>query len=770
MASGQQINWIWTKDWGQEDDSTPQLVLFRKQIKVEQDLQSAKFKITADSRYKLWVNGQLVEVGPLKGTANQWYFDIVNLKEYLHKGDNVIAVEVLRYPPISMKGNFGINRTQMPGLYVSGTLKYSDEEVQVNTDTSWCSFRNHQFQIVSEDDNFAPMQIYEQTAGDEKLAAWKGSRYDDSGWSGVRDYTDDELPDVLKDESIEERPVPFMYRIPRTFKEVKRVVRSSVTKNSWSDLLQGLNSIEVGPNQTEIVEISAGKEMTGYLNLKFLAGQGAHIRILQSESYVEGKSPSVNGLSLYFKEDREDSQNGYLVGFEDNYDVAGYGQEDTPESYQPFWFRTFRFIRLEIQTGDEPLTLAAMNYEETGYPLRVKTKVVTSDPSLSGIWKMSELTLQRCMHETYEDCPFYEQLQYVMDTRTQMLFTYTTSADDRLARQAIKDFAASQADNGLLNAAYPSYEANVIPTFSIYYIKMLEDHMMYFDDQNLLNQYFPTVRGILDYFDRHLAPEGYVATIGGLNGKSDHWSFIDWAPEWNQTTGVPTAVLQGPITIESLLYLYGLQSAEIIAKHLGQSNFAEEYSNKAENIQSAIRKYCVGDNGMIQDGPGVEEYSQHCQVFGILTHTLTEDQGRSNLQRTIDHKQDYAQCSVAMSFYLFRALEKVGLYQLSNDYWNIWREMLRKNSTTSVESSAAERSECHAWGAVALYEMPAVILGVQPASPGYEEIRIKPNPGYLKSAKGDVMTPKGNVHVEWRIVDGQMNLVYKAPGGVKVVD
>ena len=71
-----------------------------------------------------------------------------------------------------------------------------------------------------------------------------------------------------------------------------------------------------------------------------------------------------------------------------------------------------------------PLTLQRFDYQETGYPLEVSTSVKTSDESLSDIWEISEKTLRRCMHETYEDCPYYEQLQYVMDSRTQILYTY----------------------------------------------------------------------------------------------------------------------------------------------------------------------------------------------------------------------------------------------------------------------------------------------------------------------------------------------------------
>jgi len=61
---------------------------------------------------------------------------------------------------------------------------------------------------------------------------------------------------------------------------------------------------------------------------------------------------------------------------------------------------------------------------------------------------------------------------------------------------------------------------------------------------------------------------------------------------------------------------------------------------------------------MIQDGPGVEKYSQHCQVFALLTDTVPVEEGAAYLKKTMEKRDGYAQCSVAMAFYLFRVLEK----------------------------------------------------------------------------------------------------------------
>ena len=569
--------------------------------------------------------------------------------------------------------------------------------------------------------------------------------YDTEGWEAPYRYSD--MNQAVSPGNLQKRPIPFLFRKESRFGDVVQTQDKIISKEEWQKFLNGEQSILIPPNAKVSVEISAGVERTAYLHLALEQGAKAQISILQSEGYVLGGERG--DLKVPVKGNREDYKAGFLAGFTDHYICAGFGTKESPEVYEPFWFRTFRFIRFEMKTYEELLVLRNFTYTETGYPLNVQTKADVSDERFKKIWEISERTLRCCMHETYEDCPFYEQLQYAMDTRAQILYTYAISADDRLARKCMEDFRRSQRYDGLLNCAAPRYDASVIPGFSIYYILMLYDHMMYFGDKELLENHMPTVEGILQFFHRNRNSKGYVEKIGGLNGKARFWSFIDWAVEWENTTGIPPAVLKGPVTMESLLYILGLQKAAKIAEYLDRKEQSALLMQRAEQVQEAVRTFCTGKDGMLQDGPGIEEYSQHTQVFAVLTDTVAGEQAKENLRKTILYKEKYSQCSVAMVYYLFRALEKTGMYELTESYWNIWQRMIDKYTTTCVEDEVQERSECHAWGALILYELPSVILGIRPSAPGYEKMEVKPVPRYLKSARGQVITPKGMVNVEW---------------------
>lgn len=739
-------NWIWMRNWTAEDKEEAALVLFRKEIDIQRMPQKGIIQVSADSRYKLYVNGQLAEIGPCKGDRQIWFADKVNLMPYLKKGKNVLAVRVLRYPTVQNKGCFGIYRTEFPGFFAEGKILDDEgKEYSLDARDGWKVRKDENFHIVSESELFAPLQILENTRGALWQAGWMNPGYDTEGWEAPYRYSD--MNQAVSPGNLQKRPIPFLFRKESRFGDVVQTQDKIISKEEWQKFLNGEQSILIPPNAKVSVEISAGVERTAYLHLALEQGAKAQISILQSEGYVLGGERG--DLKVPVKGNREDYKAGFLAGFTDHYICAGFGTKESPEVYEPFWFRTFRFIRFEMKTYEEPLVLRNFTYTETGYSLNVQTKADASDERFKKIWEISERTLRCCMHETYEDCPFYEQLQYATDIRAQILYTYAISADDRLARKCMEDFRRSQRYDGLLNCAAPRYDASVIPGFSIYYILMLYDHMMYFGDKELLENHMPTVEGILQFFHRNRNSKGYVEKIGGLNGKARFWSFIDWAVEWENTTGIPPAVLKGPVTMESLLYILGLQKAAKIAEYLDRKEQSALLMQRAEQVQEAVRTFCTGKDGMLQDGPGIEEYSQHTQVFAVLTDTVAGEQAKENLRKTILYKEKYSQCSVAMVYYLFRALEKTGMYELTESYWNIWQRMIDKYTTTCVEDEVQERSECHAWGALILYELPSVILGIRPSAPGYEKMEVKPVPGYLKSARGQVITPKGMVNVEW---------------------
>ena len=99
--------------------------------------------------------------------------------------------------------------------------------------------------------------------------------------------------------------------------------------------------------------------------------------------------------------------------------------------FTPLWFRTWRYLQLKIKTADEPLHLESLKADFSAFPFTERATFTSSDPLLADIWQICWRTARLGAHDTYMDTPFWEQLQYIDDTRVQSLISYTAPADDR---------------------------------------------------------------------------------------------------------------------------------------------------------------------------------------------------------------------------------------------------------------------------------------------------------------------------------------------------
>lgn len=750
----EEANWIWYPHWRKEDEGEAgRFVYFRKVFELDEDRYTCTLRISADSRYRLFVNGVSVSRGPCKGDRFTWYYEEIDIGNLLSAGTNVIAVQVLRLP-YEGGGNASVWRTRLPGLYVHASIQdeQNRETIHAHTDASWQCMKDESISLA-QGVYTQFLGITEKVDGSRQPFGWTEAAYLTDQWEQAAVYEFDIVHGGLKPWELRERPIPHLYEEEKRFTGVSRLP-AEASEADWHGLITNDQPLTIAPETRISIDFDAGELTTGYLKLVLSGGQGSEIRLICAEGYENTPIvvPWIRDKGL-----RTDSVNGDLYGDVDIYQPDGRLQPF--ECYEPFWFRTFRYVRLELETGTEGMILHRFAYRETGYPLEVTASYQSSDPQETDLWEISVRTLKRCMHETYEDCPYYEQLQYAMDTRSQILFTYILSGDDRLARRTLYDFYSSLLPEGLTQSRYPSVEPQVIPGFSLYWILMLHDHMMFAGDRTLIQRYLPGVDAVLGYFHRTIDDRGLV---GAMNPR--YWSFVDWAEEWREDYGVPRAAKQGTLTVYCLMYTYALQQAAELAAYAGRSGMAEEYLTRAVQMQSAVKEHCssLAYPGCLTDGPGVEAYSQHTQIWAVLSGTLSGESARQVMKLAIE-SSDFVPCSFAMAIYLFRALAVTGLYDKVHDLLAPWRQMAIDGLTTWMEDTVSKRSDAHAWGSVPIYEYATETLGVQLVAPGSEEIRIRPRIGRLDRAKGCVMTSQGIVSVEWKLVDSSFHLVASWP-------
>ncbi|KAJ4192386.1 hypothetical protein NW767_010610 [Fusarium falciforme] len=576
--------------------------------------------------------------------------------------------------------------------------------------------------------------------------------FDDHAWSKAKGLLDDNpMPDFsILPWNLFPRSIPALTYIPKRFKGVVKVIKVSGVSpqkalEEWNSLLIRGKPVTIPANSKVLLDIQAAEYTTGYLTFTFDNGAGAHVGHLSAESYeLEPRDREITRK----KGNRVDFQNGHLNGVWDEYVVAG----RQSEVYETFWFRAFRFLRVKVITKAESLIISDISYKETNYPLDVRAKFkAQSSPMKQQFWDISLRTLKNCMHETYEDCPYYEQSQFLFDTRTQILLTYIVSGDDRLARKALLDFHSSLRPHGLIAMRYPAHTNLSLPGFSLFFPMMVHDHIMYKGDVSLAKRFFPTIDTILGYYDRQLTEQGL---IGPLDRR--FWSFVDWVDDWEW--GVPPASKVGPVTYFSLVYAMALEYSAEVAKFIGRDGLGTEYLYRKAAVISAINAHCF-DGTWYYDGPidtfsesPVDWRSQHCQIYAVLSGAIEGNEARDLINRALDDKAVH-EVTLSQAFYLFRALEKTGLYEKRQDYWGSWEAMVAEGLDTWAETLVSPRSDCHAWSAVPLYELSTMILGVNPAHPGFAVADVKPLPALLKEVDSKIVTPSGMLHIRWAPAD-----------------
>lgn len=129
---------MWVPNWADTSDrnSAGHIVTFTRRIHLASTPHRALCYFSADTRYKLYVNGARVAVGPTRGSPALWYYDTLDFASELKQGHNEVVFVVLRYFA-STRAAMPFERTMLPGLTVVGTIESDDGAVSLDTTQGW---------------------------------------------------------------------------------------------------------------------------------------------------------------------------------------------------------------------------------------------------------------------------------------------------------------------------------------------------------------------------------------------------------------------------------------------------------------------------------------------------------------------------------------------------------------------------------------------------------------------------------------------------------
>jgi alpha-L-rhamnosidase len=734
----------WKANWitvpGESNDGYG-VYLFRKSFNLPNKPDSFFIWVSADNRYKLYVNEHQVSLGPARGDLEHWNFEILDIAPFLRTGSNTLAAIVWNEGAWRAEGQISL-RT---GFILQTPV---EKGVTINTGRDWKCLRDSAFQPLP----FKINTYYVAGPGElvnlnDQITDWMKQDFDDNAWKnaeiimrGMPENMEGGYGTVpgwlLKPSSI-----PAMELKNQRFAKIVRSEGSSI-----SDSFPYFKSSTTIPahNFTTII-LDQGFLTNAYPELVFSGGQGGTISL----SYAEA-------LYTHFpsKGNRNETDGKVFIGRKDSLLSNGKAHQ----FFTTLSFRTYRYLQISVHTMDEALTIEDIFGIATGYPFQFNARLTSDDPELEKMLEIGWRTAKNCAMETYMDCPYYEQLQYIGDTRIQALISLYNSGDERLLRNAMNEMDNSRRPEGVTLSRHPSFTPQYIPTFSLWYIGMLHDYMMYGRDSIYLKNKLPGERQIMNYFRNYQSPDGSLKGV-------PYWMFTDWVETkgWNSGTG-PVGK-DGCSSLLDLQLLWAYQLASDLESKYGLQSYAVLYNKYADQLKKTIRiKYWDDRRKLFADRPEKDLFSQHANALAILTG-MVDNTGDAALAKQILSDTTLAPASIYFKFYLHMALVKAGL---GNDYLNwlgMWRENIKMGMTTWAEIPDINntRSDCHAWGSSPNIEFFRTILGIDSDAPGFAKVKIEPHLGMLKKIQGEIPHPRGKIDVRYLFENGKWKIQIDLP-------
>ena len=719
---------------------------FRKSIDLAAKPSTFIVHVSADNRYKLFVNEQLVSLGPARGDLYFWNFETVDIAHFLKTGKNTVAALVW---------NDGKQKPEAQISYVTGFILQGNTAVEemLNTNDSW---------KVIQDSSFAPLEphvpgYYVAGPGEfvqmkKNVIGWQQINYDDHHWKKAATIGNGLTKDAARDSRgwmLVPSPLPPMELTTQRLAALRKADGVYVSAGFPATK----TAVTIPANTTATLLLDQGFLTNAYPTLLFSKGRGAGISLSYAEAlYIPRNEQLKTGGG---KGNRNEVEGKIFIGKIDSIIADG----SDAQEFTALWWRTYRYIQLKVTSKDEPLVIDDLYGTFTGYPFVKKSSFDSGDTTATQMLEIGWRTARLCAFETYMDCPYYEQLQYIGDARIQALVTLYNTSDDRLVRNALTLMDHSRIAEGITLSRYPTDLHQQIPTFSLWWIGMLHDYWMYRPDANFIKNKLPGERQVIHFFQQYQQPDGSLKDV-------PYWLFTDWLDDqkgWDY--GEAPKGKAGYSAVLDLQLMWTYQLAADMEASIGFMDIAKSYRAKATQLKQTIqKKYWDQSKQLYADTEDKDLFSQHANSLAILSG-MVSGKAATALGDKLLSDPILAPASIYFKFYLHQALIKAGKGNNYDSWLGKWKENIVMGMTTWAEMSdvSGTRSDCHAWGSSPNIEFFRTVLGIDSDAPGFTKVKIAPHLGDLKNVHGSMPHPNGTVSASYQYEAGKWNIEISLP-------
>ncbi len=424
----------------------------------------------------------------------------------------------------------------------------------------------------------------------------------------------------------------------------------------------------------------------------------------------------------------------------------------------------FRYCEIET-----PMTLTEKSVQQiaVNYPFDDAAAFFkSSDSLLNEVWELCKYSIKATSF-----CGIYvdgdrERIPYEADAYINQLCHYGVDREHSMARRSHEYL--------LFKPTWPT-------EWILHSVLMAWADFLYTGNSESLRHYYDDLKAkTLMALARE---DGLISTQTGLVTEtvlnSIHFDgklrdIVDWPPGSFalQGTGERDGYKMGKInTVVNAFHFRAIDIMSRVAELLGHDEDAQLFAERADLVKRSInQKLFDAERAVYIDCEDSTHSALHANMFPLAFGIVPEEQVPFVVEFI---KSRGMACSVYGAQYLLEALYESGEAQYALDLMTAphdrsWPNMMELGSTITLEAWDLKYKKNldwnHAWGAAPANIIPRYVVGVQPLSPGFKTIKIKPQIGNLEFIRAQVPTIRGPVSVVVEQNKNEYRLQVDIPG------
>ncbi|WP_430811941.1 MULTISPECIES: family 78 glycoside hydrolase catalytic domain [unclassified Carboxylicivirga] len=761
--------WIWA-----DEDLKAEAVLARKTFDINTLPDEATLKITASDFYQLYINGQYINRGPARSAANHQAYDHIDIRPYLNKGTNVIAVRAV-FEPGAQSYQFEARAGLLVQMEVDNQVIVSDDSWRLMVDSSW----DKESPVISR----FQRDVCDNVDMRSYSHAWFTGDFDDSSWSFAHELMRNAgWPAHQKGVRATASINPWIKLVKRDIPMLKEELLLKptliLTKN-YLEYPQGLVSekilldgtIDKAISKKERFELvfqegekgrlllfDFGKVMNGFPLINIEGISGTQIRVLCAP-YV---------LNNHFCASLVDAK------YEDRITLSG-----KRDLWEASYFKPCRYMAVWVENSGYPVTINQIALRHISYPFEQKGLMESADaPWVKDFFTASAKTIEVCTTDAITD-NYRERRQYAQTGYYGALGNYYIFGDMALQRRYLIQIAQEQMADGIMPAYAPLATSDymVILDSNCFWLKSLWNYYLYSGDEKTVRQLLPAAERILELLHGFTNEHGLID-----NPPYAYW--LDHAV--NDRSGANFTL--------NAHYLEALENYSELLTRLNDTN-SERYAAKASSLRNSLQSQFWDEaSGLfvdaVVDGKQSEKYSEHANAMVLALNIATEEQGERIAQKLLeDDDNDFAMrasgmtmVTPAMSYYLHKGLCEYGYvkesFQLFNDRFGhmladntnktLWEEWwLHGTGRTGKFMPGKTRSDAQTESAFPPALFAEYLFGLKPVEPGLKRWALNYIDSGVENLKGVIPVGNAQMQIEWKAGKKQ-SLKLVIPQGIQI--